>query len=506
MAIVAVQMQFSGAGGAWTDVSVDVRLDSPLIARYGISGNGPNDRIADIGTLTFLLDNSKNNSGGITGYYSPEHGSARAGFAEGIGVRLTISDGTLRYKFRGTLISIDPLPGLGREQFTQCIVVDWMDEASRQKVTGVAAQAGQRADQLITTIVANITRQSAATSYAAGSVEFPYALDDLKDEETTTLEALRRVVDSDLGWVFQRGDTVQGGTLEFQDRRTRQNAGASAITISHSMLDMMAVRKREVIFNRVKAIVHPRKIDATATTVLYALDQSNPPAIAAGETITLVSQYRDPAQLAVRVGGTDMVTPVADTDYSFGSGPGDTSLTANLGIVASYGGNGVTYALTNNGSVAGYVTLLQARGRGLYDFAPLALEASDAASKTDYGEQVLTMDLPYESSVTNGQSYADYYLSKFKDPRTYIDSFRFVADQSAALMTAALSGEPGDLVTVSEAVTGLASIDYFINGATLTIGYQGLIECEWVLVPRIDTGSYWILNTSLLNTSTILAL
>jgi len=46
----------------------------------------------------------------------------------------------------------------------------------------------------------------------------------------------------------------------------------------------------------------------------------------------------------------------------------------------------------------------------------------------------------------------------------------------------------------------------FINGVMLTIGYQRLIECEWVLAPRIDTGSYWILNTSLLNTSTILAL
>jgi len=500
-------MQFSGAGGAWTDISVDVRLDSTLICRYGISGNGPNDRIADIGTLTFLLDNSKNNSGGVTGYYSPEHGSVRSGFAEGIGVRLTISDGTLRYKFRGTLISVDPMPGLGNAQFTQCIAVDWIDEASRQKVTGVAAQAGKRADQLITTIVANITRQPGATSYAAGSVEFPYALDDLKDEETSALEALRRVVDSDLGWLFVRGDTAQGGTLEFQDRRTRQNAGASAISISHAMLDMAAVRKREVIFNRVKVVVHPRKVDSEATTVLYALDQSNPPAIAAGETITLVGQYRDPAQLATRVGGTDMVTPVSFTDYAFGSGPGDVSLTANLGIVATYGGNGVTYALTNNGSVAGYVTLLQARGRGLYDFSPLTLEASDAASKTAYGEQVLTLDMPYESNVTNGQSYADYYLSNLKDPRTYLDSLSFIADQSTALMTAALSGEPGDLVTVSEAVTGLASIDYFINGVTLTIGYQGLIECRWVLAPRIDIGSYWVLETSVdLGVDTILGI
>jgi hypothetical protein len=272
------------------------------------------------------------------------------------------------------------------------------------------------------------------------------------------------------------------------------------------MTEMKAPRKRDVIYNRVNAIVHPRRVDAAATTVLYTLDQSNPPALAASESITIIGNYTDPAQQAQRVGGFEMVTPVADTDYSFGSGPGDTSLTANLGITATYGGNSVEYVLTNNGAVQGYVTLLQARGRGLYDYYPINLTANDATSKTTYGQAILSLDMPYEISTTNGQAFADYYLSKYKDPRTVVDEFRFVADQSAALTTAALAREPGDVVAITESLTGLSSDTYFINAVELTIGKNSILECAWVLTPQIDTGSYWVLNTSLLNTGTILGL
>jgi hypothetical protein len=240
--------------------------------------------------------------------------------------------------------------------------------------------------------------------------------------------------------------------------------------------------------------------------VLYQLDTETLQSIAPGETITIQSSYTDPALRASQVGGLDMVTPVATTDYTFGTGPGDADLTADLGVTATYSSNSVEYVLTNNGATTGYVTHLQARGRGLYDYAPIMLVAEDQTSKDAYGEYILALDLPHEVSATFGQAVANYFLAAYKDPRYIIDGVSFYANTSSALMTAALAREVGDPVALTESVSGLSSSAHFIQRVSLTLQPVDNIYCAWGLAPRLDTGSYWILGTSALDTTTIIGL
>lgn len=504
---IQLQMQFAG-GTAWTNVWDDVRIGAvPVVARYGISGNGPLDLIASTGQLTFALDNSANNSGGVAGYYSPDHASVRSGFEHGIEVRLLMTNGgTSFYKFRGTLDDIDVLPFTTRERLTYCTVLDWMDEAAKESFGDVPTQVGKRVDEIIGTVVAAMPRQPAATSYAQGGYAYPYSLDGAM-AETPAMSELARAVMSDLGALFVKGDQVQGGTLRFQDRRARQSPGSALTTLSNTMQGVKVRRPRARLYNRVKATVHPRKVDAAATTVLYTLDQSNPPAIAAGETIAIEGRYTDPTLRAVRVGGVDMVTPVADTDYAMGTGPEDFSLTADLTVSATFGSTGVTFELTNGGTSTGYITLLQARGRGLYDYAPLTMVATNQTSRDDYGGQKLEIDLPYETSPTVGQSIADYWLGKLKDPRLSADDVEFLAhDGNSALMTAMLQREVGDVIALTETLTAMSAVNHFINQVELTLMPNNVVKTKWLLAPRYDTGSYWVLGTSALGTGTILGL
>lgn len=499
-----LQAQFAGTAGAWTSIKADVVSSRGIQWNYGIQGNGPMDRIAATGQLVFSLDNSTLNSAGSAGYYSPDHASVRSGFGVGIGVRLTGTyAGTAYYKFAGRLESIAPSAFALGDRVSVCTVVDWMDEAAKQKTANIATQTNKRADEIISAVVANMTRQPVATSYAAAQLEYPYALDTAEDEATSAMTELAKAVYSDLGYLYIKGDTATGGVLRFDDRRVRQAAVTSLATLSNTMSGLTVSRSRSRIYNRVKVSTSPRRVDTAATTVLYQYDSPQLLALGPGESVTIIGQYRDPAQRAQRVGGVDLVAPVATTDYTFGTGPGDTSLTASLTVSASSGGNSAIITLTNGAAVSGFVTKLQVRGRGLYAYDPVTIQAEDDTSKTAYGEFVLTMDLPHEARQHVATSVTAKFLAAYKNPRTDVDSVEFWANYSDPLMTAALAREPGDLITLTETLTGL-NTSYFINGVSYEIVDGANLRASWVLAPDIDTVSVFVLNTSTLDSAAVL--
>ena len=101
-----IQMDF---GSGWTSVLSDVRTSENVACEYGIRGSGPDDLIADSGSLRFALNNGEWNSVSTLGYYSLLHSSKRSGFDYRIPVRLRITyGGTTFYKFVGKLRAITP--------------------------------------------------------------------------------------------------------------------------------------------------------------------------------------------------------------------------------------------------------------------------------------------------------------------------------------------------------------------------------------------------------------
>jgi hypothetical protein len=126
--------------GSWVDITNDVRGQSSVIFRHGIAGSGVTDRVAQTGTLSFLLDNSARNSGSKLGYYSPDHANARAGWDIGTMVRYSILDSaaTAYYKFYGKVSQIEPAPGLYRERYVSVTALDFMTGVLGSGAGGVA--------------------------------------------------------------------------------------------------------------------------------------------------------------------------------------------------------------------------------------------------------------------------------------------------------------------------------------------------------------------------------
>ena len=499
----------------FVDITSDILAADSIQFHYGMNSNSQRDRVASTGVLSFSLVNSEANSAGLAGYYSPEHANARAGFDFGIETRVKITyGGTDYYKFRGVIDEIVPTPGkAGRVARITC--VDWMDEAARTKLSGLAVQLDQRADQVFSTILAGVLRQPAATSIDTTTDVFPVALDNTRDEGASVLSEFQKLASSELGYIFVKGDTTQGGTLVFEGRGVRGADLTNDVTFGDSTLwGVSAGRRRDDITNLVKVTLRPRRIDTSATTVLASIISATNPLFLARNAVypSFIIAYRDPSQPAVRAGGTEMVSPVATTDYQFNAasdGTG-TDLTSQLTVTATFGGNSVVVDVLNNGPQDGYLTKLQVRGKGVYSYEPVTIIAEDEVSQAKYGENVFQFEMPYQGNLEVGLEAASYLLARGKNPLTQVDQMQFLANDSNALMTQALTREISDRIGLAETTTGIDYDDsprgFFINGVSFVI-HERMIRCAWTLIPT-DHEAYWILEDAtfgVLNSTTRLA-
>lgn len=501
---VAVQVELSGAGGGWTVLN-DVVWTPGIEVDYGIHGTNPSDKVASTGVMRFQLRNGPSNSSGTQGYYSPDHGSALSGWTVGIGVRLAIGySGTTYYKFRGTIEAIEPSAGQYRLTRVLVTCVDWMDDASKMLISGVKVQPDRRTDQLLTSLITGagydgndwnpVPFQPAATSYSTGEETLSYAFDNTEDENTTVMSELQKIANAEWGYIYVKGDTTQGGTLVFESRLERGETTSSALTLDDNDMGELTVRySRDDVINQAKVTVHPRRID-TDLVVLFGLQTA--PEIKKLETFDITANYRDPDQKAVRVGGTNMATPVASTDYTFNSasdGSG-TDLTANLDVTVEFGSNAATVQIINGG-VIGYLTKFELRGWGMYAYEPVVCVAADSTSQDTYGQKTIRLDVAYQESFGFGQSVAGYIVGQNKDPFARADGVKFTANYSSTLMTHALAREPGDRVSVTETLTGLSSVAHFINAVHLQIDGDYRLRCDWLLQPA-RSDEFWLLNVA----------
>tara|TARA_R110002020_G_scaffold2230_3_gene10424 strand:- start:32527 stop:34158 length:1632 start_codon:yes stop_codon:yes gene_type:complete len=494
--------------GTLIDVTADVTNTAPIQVDYGIKGNGPLDRIASTGTMTFSLNNAANNSGGVVGYYSPGHANARTGWDIGLLVRLKLTyDGTTYYKFAGNLISVVPDAGSSGRRSVNCTAVDWMDEAARAKVRDVTVQIDKRADELIDSLVSNsVSKQPLATSYNTGQSTFEYAFDNLLDTQTSVLRALSDCVISELGYLYVKGDTTQGGTLKFEDRYARPKYGLADASFDNTMSGLEVDRGRQDVINRVYVVVHPRTADASDSVLYELTTTASVPSIPVDTTIELIAPFKESSIRGYRIAGSEVIAPSSGTDWiantaADGSG---TNITTSVDVTHSTtSANSVTFRIVNNSGVTAYITTLQVRGKALKDVTETVFSSTDAASQLEYGENDSRVSMKYESNTgAYASEVANWILNITKDARYVIKNFTLKSNSSTALMTQSLLREPGDKIAVAESVTGIAAsgatgvqIGYFINGVSMTVNPGGIIDTSWVLAPA-NQQSAWVLGTA----------
>lgn len=480
----------------WFDMLDDVRGQAPLVCEYGIQGSTPTDRVASTGRLEFALNNSVRNSGGILGYYSPLHSDKRAGFDFNIPVRYKLtSGGQVAYKFRGSLADILPTAGIADERLVACVALDWMDDAARFDLPDLPAQITKRPDELITTILdaLPVADQPVARDIETGSETYGVALDGgATGSRPKVREVLNQIALSELGKIYLKGDPLTGGVFTFTNRQHPSLNQTLLVTLTDAEIDRAGIvvpGSRDEIYSTVQVFVKPTRIDASATTVLHAL-QTTTTLVQPGETNdTIFGPYRDPVNND-QIGGTATVDPAATTDYlmnTLADGTGS-DLTASFLVTASRTGLGVRYTITNTGATPGYVTKLQVRGKGIYRYEAMI----EVATPTAFGNRVFAYDMAYQNNTNVGADVANYLASVLATPFAHVQSVRFLANKSAALMQAAIVGEPGDRIALSEIVTGVDGL-FTINSVRLEQPIGSLLWCTWGLEPASAT-KFWFLG------------
>lgn len=507
-----VEIEYNGVGAGWTDITADVL--TPISIAYGIRGSGPQDRVASSGTASILLNNSSQNAARTEGYYSPGGAHARPSWTLGLRVRVQFYDpasATWYVKFIGSIVSITPSAGRNKSRRVQVTATDWIDEAARATVSGLTVQVNKRSDEILSLLINNVTRAPYATSLGTGKDTYAYALDTARDDQANpVLQEIARVTGSELGYFYVKGT----GTVTFEPRFTRSTLTDSA-TFNDSMTGLSVEMSRDNLLTKVQAVTYPRTID-TSTQILYTLN--NVSSVPAGSTLTLVAGYTDPNNRTSRVGGTSMVTPVAVTDYTANSnntGTG-TDLTAQVTVSATFGGNSAAVTITNNASIDAYITKLQLRGLGIYDYGKTVGQDEDAAVAAQFGQSSVTLDMPYQNDPAVGVNAARYLLGIYGADQIGIWRLGTVgsselgvttqlaywvqnsigsvsiAPSTAALQTQILARDVGDRIKIIETVTGVSK-SFYIQAVNLTVSAPGNPFVTWTLAPA-DAQLYWKLG------------
>jgi len=470
--------------GIYIDISHDVI--GGLQVSQGITGNGLLDRTASTGTLKFRLQN-------IDNVYTPNHINCMADFAVGTTMyaRIGVIEGY--YRFKGTISQIDPVYGDGITNYVNVTVVDYIDMLARHELQLPAFAQNKKMEEVVALIIANMPVAPDLTDYGTGQDTFATVFDTTRST-TRALTEIAKVTQSELGmtWV----ETSSGERLCTRGRNGFQSVASSA-TFTDADIIGAEIEYGKDYYNEVVTETYPRRVDASATSVLFNLDR--PVSVGAGETVTISGSYSDPDQKAVEVSGIDMVTPAATTDYLFNTaedGTG-TNITANLTVTATYGANGVNYALTNSYGSTGYVTKLQARGKGVYTFQPVTYSAEYSTGITAHGRRTLRVDMPYQDNPLVGVDFAQSILDAIKVIGLRVTSITYEANKSAALKAAFIALNIGDRITLNLSDYGL-SLDAFITRADIDVSEGGLVTCTYGLLDEALTlaGSYWILDSA----------
>lgn len=508
------------ASRLWTSVWSDVRAQVPIQTRRGIPGTKILDNIARPSSITFAMNNAATNTGGVVGYYSPGHASCRSGFTLGTPVRWSLTyGGVTQHVFRGRIKSVTPTTGLYRDRLSYVLAVGWLDVATSIFVSALESQTNIRSDQALRLVIDQAEgRSPAAIDISTGSSTFAIAFDQSSSQEDSILTELARIQSSERGYLYEKADTLYGGTVKSEGRGDRQISTTVDATFDNTMHGLEVTYSLDNVVNIVRVVVTPRRVDAAATTVLYTLDISQQSQqIAPGQTVVLEGGYRDPSNEAQHVGGTAMVTPVLGTDYGFfaQSDGGGANLGANLDVVSTLGGNSFRVELTNEGSDPGFLrlngtTAFQLRGKGVYAYVPVTVERRDRDSVRRHGPRTVQIDLQYENSIAVAESIADFYLNILGSMRPVPDKLSLLGNHSNTLMTQAVNRDVGDKIAVVEPVSGITNDDpdstndvgYFINEVQMTLNPGGLLTTAWSLAPAAPAG-VWVWDEARFDQTTV---
>lgn len=462
--------------GAFDDITSDV-LHNSLYWRRGKSLELDK---CEPGTCEFMVKNADNK------YNSENAGSDLAGnLLPRRPVRVqAVFDGNTYPLFYGYISEINPHPHPD-EQYAYIRAIDGLDYLARAEIS-TSLELGIGTGAAVTKILDAASWPAGLRTIDTGQDAIPFAY----WQSVKARFALDEVEESEVGLVYVDGS----GKLVFEDRHHRMKHTTSG-TFTNAMMNALYSITAEDVRNRATAKITPWTLGSTA--VFWTLERTgaDSPLVAAGESVT----YWADADYFLN----DITNPGATTDYTMntasdGSG---TSLTASFTVTPTKFAQTCKLVIANGADVPGYITFLQVRGDEYAPDETITLRADDATSQTAYQLRILNIDAKLMDDPAQGQDYANYLVSRWKDPQPRIQMS--LANASDAQLVQILSREISDMITVTAARLSMTTEDFYINSMEHSVEQGGNIHrVTWTLSKVGEEGEFWILDTSTLGETT----
>lgn len=462
-------------GTTWVDLSAYVVSD--ISGSQGFSSSLPDDRVAFMGSISLELNNKN-------GLFSPMGGdeikglSTLTGFNKGAKIRVKVlTDSYDKVIFIGRISSINTNDGTWGKQRVKIIADDWMDIPARYPMKGTQIETDKTIDYAMSSILERLSIQPEATIFDAGNNNFPTIFDGVKDKTKASGE-FNKLALSELGYIY----LLKDGTLRVENFSARNGTrdlevvpvhtdivgnllledgdsflledGNSLILQDAEHMDIsqssqsLTIELEDEIINNAYTKAYPTRTDTSLTTVFRL---GSPIFIAGKTTIYFTGNYTDSVS-GESINATNLQTPTITVDYLMNSskdGSGS-NLSSDLVVSATYYGDMVEYALTNNNSVGAWITRLNARGYAIYKTSPIQSVSTDESSIEKYGETTIEIDQKYQGDFYAGNAYTRTIVEEFKNPRSRVIDATFLANLNSSHLMAFLFLEVGSLIKIYE--------------------------------------------------------
>ncbi len=462
---------------SWTELT-SVLQEPPPTWERGLPGADIQDLVADTGRLTFSLDVSK---------WSPlDWTIADSDF--GMPIKAETNGQRM---FVGTIA--DERPSAGEYDFPTIEIEahDWMGYLAEQELGIQAVGTNQDVGDVLSQTLESFRVQPDAFDFDDGIETFA-ATFNTDSPQSTMASFFQKMARNEMGRIY----LDRQGVLRFENRDTRPLTTTPAFTLNGIMSSLEVVYERHDISNIIQVRTYPTKIDTAATTIIYSLASGNIPnipLIRAGETLTLTCPYTDPST-GMHISAIDVVEPVT---FEFGTLQNFVSNNLHSFIAQDndIGGNAAIVRLTNTGTKDGYLNDLQILGRGIYVYNPFTTEARNQDSiDAGAGERRMVFDLEQHTDPEDGHNVAVWVLNAVGTTPVKAKRVIFLANQSSALVAAALALEISSRFTLIETATGISE-DFFVQ----RIIYRQAGPMLWVEMLSVPASRYraWIWDSSL---------
>lgn len=337
-------------------------------------------------------------------------------------------------------------------------------------------------------------------------------MNEWKADGDSALHHLREIEETEIGYVGEGSS----GEIVFEDIHHRLKSDhltaqaifsdAAGATLQYQGIEELDPWRE--IFNRFEAEVMNFTLQTSG--VLWTLAGEQPAVNAASGTLDIWAQYPNPDSPAqashVRTWDDPTTGDWAANNASGGAG---TDLQPNVTVAVTKFANSMRIRFTNNSTQTAYITSFTARGRPVYREDPIKVVNESTASQADFGARTYPLPAKFVPSVARAGILTRYALTRYQDPLPTL-SLRFYANESAGLLSQALTRDISDRITVIASSTSPGAdlginTDFFIEAMDHRIDRESQHWVTYELSAASGDGGYFVLGTSLLGQTTKLA-